>query len=161
MVSDDAVPFALLRPDAPALIPQSKGVEVSVCLVGKDDALVITTRTLDASPRPTYLLRSLAAEVSEEEAGRGLHTAFTDPSMIASVGVRAGTARVDLKNLATTAGTAPALAVAQVVCTLTSQPGIGLVSFTVDGVPAQVPLPDGSLIDGPVSRDDFKAWIAP
>jgi spore germination protein GerM len=47
------------------------------------------------------------------------------------------------------------LAVAQLVCTLTARPGVGPVSFTLEGAPVDVPTGDGSLTSGPVSRDDY------
>ena len=52
------------------------------------------------------------------------------------------------------------LALGQIVYTLTGQPGIGGVRFTVEGEPVTVPLSDGTLSDDPLSRDDFKA-LAP
>ena len=52
------------------------------------------------------------------------------------------------------------LALGQIVYTLTGQPGIGGVRFTVEGKEVTVPLSDGTLSDDPLSRDDFKA-IAP
>ncbi|HWJ97478.1 MAG TPA: GerMN domain-containing protein, partial [Acidimicrobiales bacterium] len=52
------------------------------------------------------------------------------------------------------------LALGQIVYTLTGQPGIGGVRFTVEGEDVTVPLTDGTLSDDPLSRDDFKA-IAP
>lgn len=159
-IADDAVPFGLLDPDAPALIPETEGVTVSVCLVG-DDLLVATSRILEGPVKPIDLLRSLSREVSDDEARFGLRTALTDPDTIGGVTVRAGTAHVDLERVPSAGGGTSAVAVGQIVCTLTNQPGIGLVTFTVGGRPVQVPRPDGSLSDGPVSRDDFEPLMAP
>lgn len=159
-IADDAVPFDLLDPDAPALIPETKGVTVSVCLVG-NDLLVATDRVLEGPVKPVDLLRSLGTEVSDDEARFGLRTALTDPDTIGDVTVRAGTAHVDLERVPSAGGGTSTIAVGQIVCTLTNQPGIGLVSFTVGGRPVQVPRADGSLSDGPVSRDDFDSLLAP
>ena len=49
----------------------------------------------------------------------------------------------------------PLATIAQLVCTLTQQRGVGAVRFTVDGVPFDVPIANGSLTEGPVSRDDY------
>lgn len=159
-VADDAVPFDLLSPDAPSLIRETTGVAVTVCLVG-NDLLVPVTRTLEGPVKPADLLRSLSQDVSDAEAQFGLRTALTDAAAIARVRVRAGTAQVDLERIPRAGGGTSTIAVAQIVCTLTSQPGIGLVAFRVDGAPVQVPRADGSLADGPVSRDDFEALIVP
>jgi spore germination protein GerM len=47
------------------------------------------------------------------------------------------------------------LALGQLVFTLTDQPGIGGVEFSLEGEPVDVPLADGTTQDGPVSRDDL------
>ena len=47
------------------------------------------------------------------------------------------------------------LALAQVVCTLTSLPGIGQVHFTRDGKAVDIPRADGSLTNRPVARADY------
>lgn len=159
-VADDAVPFDLLNPDALSLIPETTGVAVTVCLVG-NDLLAPVTRTLEGPVKPADLLRSLSQEVSDAEAQFGLRTALADATTIARVRVRAGTAHVDLERIPRAGGGTSTIAVAQIVCTLTGQPGIGLVAFRVDGAPVQVPRADGSLADGPVSRDDFETLIAP
>jgi hypothetical protein len=48
------------------------------------------------------------------------------------------------------------VAIAQIVCTLTSQPGIGQVAFTLDGEPVDVPKGDGSTTSAPVAADDYQ-----
>lgn len=37
----------------------------------------------------------------------------------------------------------------------TAQPGVGLVEFSIDGDPIDVPRADGSLTDSAVTRDDY------
>jgi spore germination protein GerM len=51
------------------------------------------------------------------------------------------------------------LAVAQVVCALTSQPGVGQVRFTLDGERIDVPREDGALTGSPVTREDYADLI--
>jgi spore germination protein GerM len=48
---------------------------------------------------------------------------------------------------------------AQVVCTLTAQPGIGQVAFTIGGQPASLPTGDGTLATGAVTREDYRALL--
>lgn len=152
--TDAEVPYGLLETDAPALIPPRGTEAVDLCLI-RDDRLVTTTRVVDEVPSPAELLRSLADDVSDDEATAGLRTAFPDAAIISGVTVRFGTAIVELTSPLAPTGSDPILPIAQIVCTLTSQPGIGLVTFTVGGAPVQVPTPAGSLADGPVSRDDY------
>jgi spore germination protein GerM len=47
------------------------------------------------------------------------------------------------------------LAVAQLVFTATSVPGIVKVQFTLGGRPVEVPAGDGTLTQGPLGRSDF------
>jgi spore germination protein GerM len=83
------------------------------------------------------------------------------PSLVRRVALRAGTAHADLQPaLSNLGGTEQLLAIAQLVCTLTHRPGVGLVSFTLDGAPVDVPRGDGSLTAGPVSRDDYADLLA-
>lgn len=51
------------------------------------------------------------------------------------------------------------LALGQLVFTLTEVPGVGRVVFRINGTELAVPLPDGRLAQGSVSRDDFAALV--
>ena len=100
--------------------------------------------------------------MTDDEAAAGLRTSIAGTDEIVSVQQTAGVATVDLADEASQRLTTDPLAtVAQLVCTLTRQPGIGLVRFTVSGVAAQVPLADGTLSNGPVSADDYLVLLAP
>lgn len=158
-VADDAVPFALLDDDAPALIPQAGGTSATLCLV-RGDRVVPVTRSLPGDPEPTDLVVSLADDVADIEASQGLRTALIS-TRVREVSVRGGTALVELTGLPEGGSQEPMLAVAQIVCTLTSQPGIGQVQFSVANAPVQVPRPDGSLADGTVTRDDYADVLGP
>ncbi|MFN0026930.1 MAG: GerMN domain-containing protein [Acidimicrobiales bacterium] len=78
------------------------------------------------------------------------------PDDVVEVTVQAGIATVELadsfRDLPTTE---QRLAVAQLVLTLTDQPGIGQVAFVVGDQPVPVPRADGTLAREKVSRDDF------
>jgi hypothetical protein len=151
---DDEVPFDLLDPQAPALVPSRTGSPYVVCLVG--DAVVRpTTRLLETGASEVAVVRSLAEEVSDAEASQGLHSALTSDVAIRSVTVHRGTAVVNFGAAPDLVGEDRIVAVAQIVCTLAYQPGISHVSFTVQGAPVQVPIEDGSLTSDPVSLDDF------
>jgi spore germination protein GerM len=67
-----------------------------------------------------------------------------------------GTAIVDLSRPFTAlSGSDQLLALAQIVFTLTSRPGIGQVQFTLGGAAIDIPRANGSLTPSPVSRDDY------
>jgi hypothetical protein len=156
---DGKVPFDLLDPEAPALVPSTDGSPYAVCLVG-DAVLRPIARRLETDVSEVAVVRSLVEEVSDAEAAQGLRTALTSDVAIRSVTVHRGTAIVDFEAAPDLVGEDRILAVAQIVCTLAYQPGIGQVSFTVQGAPVQVPIGDGSLTSDPVSLDDFAMMTA-
>ena len=81
---------------------------------------------------------------------------------IADVTLRGGTASVDFgPDAAQTLTPDPLSTIAQIVCTLTGQPGVGSVRFSVDGEAIDVPRADGSLTDAPVALDDYLDLVEP
>lgn len=159
---DEDVPFDLLEPNVPPLVPPpSSGdiVAVPLCFV-VGEGLVVIDATL---PRPSGLDDVVAALSRPPEGdARPLRTAIGEPAIVRDVELRAGIARVDLTAEVSSLGSGEQLhAVGQMVCTLTAQPGVGLVSFTLDGSPVDVPRADGSLTDRPVSRDDYAELLDP
>jgi hypothetical protein len=151
----DEVPFDLLDPDAPNVAPVSGGRTVSVCLL-RDDRLVVVERQLEADSEFRDVLVSLSA-TSEEEADAGFESAASGAEDIADVTTGGGVATVDFEATADQTLTPDPLAtIAQIVCTLTGQPGVGAVRFTVAGDSIDVPREDGSLTDAAVTRDDYR-----
>lgn len=53
------------------------------------------------------------------------------------------------------------LALGQLVWTVTEVPGVGRVVFRIDGTDLAVPLPNGQLAQGAVSRDDYLVLVFP
>lgn len=162
----DDVPFGLLDDEAPATSSTTstttragRGREVSVCFFF-GPRLVEVTRP---APADTTGLASVLAVVTAADEGAGgpeLSTALADETVVESVTVSGGVAEVDLGTLFADAGaTEQRRMVAQLVCTLTAQPGIGSVAFSLAGGPVEVPVGSGSLTDQPVSRDDYAELI--
>ena len=128
------------------------------------NSMVIRTQQNIVSPATaTQTLAILIAGPSAEAATTGLRSAVPK-FFIASVDVLRGVATIDagssfLKDL-------PAadqkLAIAQLVLTLTSRPGIGQVLFSVDGVAIAVPRGRGDLAAAgvAVTFDDYTNLIA-
>ena len=158
VVADDGdVPFGLLAPGststtAPADHPDP--AQVTLCLQ-RGDHLATVRHTL---PRDEADLAAIleSAPTANERAG-GLRSALFEDDLVEEVDVVVGVARVALgDSFATGTPTEQLFALAQMVCTLTAQRGIGQVSFTVGGAPVDVPRGDGSLSSSPVSRDDYR-----
>jgi len=151
------VPFGLLDRDAPPLVPTTVAGPVTepveLCFV-RDGRLAPLVRPLDAPVDAEDAVAALAVPPTDE--ADTVRTALADPQLIRDIAVVAGVARVDLRaSIAELGGDDQLLAVAQVVCTLTAQPGVGQVVFSLEGVPAEVPRGDGSVVSQPVSRDDY------
>jgi spore germination protein GerM len=159
VVDDDAVPFGLLAPEdrGPDAAQHASQTElVSLCYVD-GDALTTVPEEIETPVRLTDVIDALAVPPPDADSVR---TAVGDPPIVADVELRAGIARVDLRtDVSTLAGDDQLLGIAQIVCTLTGRPGIGLVSFTLEGSPVDVPTGDGSLTAEPLSRDDFAALL--
>lgn len=153
---DDSVPYRLLDRDVAPLLPPATDqnrARAALCFV-RDDKLAVIEADLD----PPADLNAVVDALIEppENAGVSLRTAVGPPTLVERVRLEAGVADVDLRAAITDlAGDEQLLAVAQLVCTLTNQRGVGSVSFTLDGAAIDVPRGDGSLTSAPVSRDDY------
>lgn len=158
-IADSAVPFALLDPQAPPLVPPAPGPSsepVALCFV-RDGRLVIVS---DELATPVDLRATLDALTTPPGDAGAVRTALPEPSIVHDVRLLGGIARVDLlPAVSTLPADEQLLAVAQIVCTLTSRPGVGQVSFTLEGAPLAVPKGDGSLVTSPVARDDYAGLL--
>lgn len=153
-IADESVPFSLLDPEAPAVTAEPEGRSFSICLLD-EDRLTPAERQLADDADLRDVVRSLG-KLGPEEAARGWQTALSSPDDVQAVKLQAGTVTVDLNEDAQQAITSDPLAtVAQIVCTLTAQPGVGRVEFSIDGTAIEVPRADGSLTDAAVTRDDY------
>lgn len=155
-VRDEAVPFALLDPQAPPIVPPASGPTsepVALCFV-REGRIVVVGDELAGPVDLRVLLDALASPPSE--AGPLLRTALTEPPIVRDVRLLGGIARVDLlSGVSNLPAEEQLLAIGQIVCTLTARPGVGQVSFTLEGAPLAVPKGDGSLVTSPVARDDY------
>jgi hypothetical protein len=161
-VHEDAdVPFGLLDEEAPALVPPDAAPDtegVSLCFVD-GQALSVVPLALEPTEDLARVIDALASP--PDGPSGGLQTAVgQEPSLVRDVQLVAGVAQVELAPAITgLSSDEQLLAVAQIVCTLTGQPGVGPVSFTLDGSSVDVPRADGSLTSEPVSRDDYAELI--
>ena len=107
---------------------------------------------------PAARLDALRAGPTSDEAAAGLGSALNEETSIRISRVTDGTATVDLPPaLAALVGSDQVLSLAQLVFTLTEDPAISEVIFTVDGEPVAAPVGNGALIGRAVGRGDFPA----
>lgn len=146
------VPFNLLEvPDAAE--PLASGQSVSVFLE-HEGGLVELDRAVDDDDLGS-VLDALAAGPTDDERVVGLSSALP-PGQVGEVSADRGVALVDLRDsFADLARADQVVAIAQIVFTLTGQPGIGRVSFTLEGESIELPRGDGALTTDALARDDF------
>lgn len=162
---EGAVPFDLLGtmpPGTDLASPAGGAIPVQVCLVGADGRVHPVSRTAPPGGELVDLIAILITGPTDTERSFGLTTAIVEPGTVDAVAVDAGVGTVDLDEDVTSIPTADQLiAVTQIVCTLTDQPGVGQVRFRVAGRPIAVPRGDGSSTTDAVSRADYEQLIAP
>jgi hypothetical protein len=168
---DEDVPFDLLAPSTTTTSTTSTTSTtlpevpldriIDICLV-QGDGIVPVERTLARRRTLAEVVEALRRGPTPDEIAGGYATALPGPEAVGPVALAGGTATVALGgSFAEAPAPAQLQAIAQLVCTLTGQPGIGRVQFTLDGQPVQAPLPDGSLAGGSVSRDDYASLLRP
>lgn len=156
---DDAVPGGLLDratpgSTTPGTIPS--GTEITVCLADRAGRLQEVTRSVAGDPTAASVVEVLAAPVSDAERAFGLSSNVASGRELVVSSVDGGVATVELTDDFTQRSSSEQLgAVAQVVCTLTAQPGIGQVHFELSRASVEVPRGDGSTTSDPVSRADY------
>lgn len=152
------VPFGLLDEDPTTTVVEA-GRATNIYLLTKD-RLVAVERSVPNSADLADLLGFVISGPTEVEQSLGITTAVP-AGTLSSVDTSRGIAEVDLaSSFGDIRSREQLLALGQIVYTLTGQPGIGGVRFTVEGKSVTVPLADGTLSTDPLSRDDFKA-LAP
>ena len=157
-IEPEDVPFGLLE-DEPTTTVVEAGKTATMYLLSAD-RLVAVDRSVPTDAGLDDLLGEVIAGPTEVEQGLGITTAVP-AGTIASVDTSRGVAEVDLTaSFGDVRSREQILALGQIVYTLTGQPGIGGVSFSLEGKPVKVPLADGTTSAEPLARDDFAA-LAP
>jgi hypothetical protein len=163
--ADDAVPFDLLdstTSSTASVVPGRPGtVATRICLVDPSDHIVAVARDMPPSFTLSDLVTAVGAGPTANERAGGWTTALSGQDLIDSTGLTGGVAEIGLtEQFTATPSTDQLKAIAQLVCTLTEQRGIGQIQFTVAGSSAEVPRGDGSATTDPVSRGDYAGLIA-
>lgn len=119
--------------------------------------LRLSPRAVSASDTATQAAAALAAAIAgptAAEVARGLSTEVP-PDLEASLVVEGGSATIELPAPTTIISSNVTVATAQLALAVLLVPGIERVTFTVGGVPAEVPLADGTVESGPLTLADF------
>jgi spore germination protein GerM len=154
-VDNDDVPFGLLTPRAGVADPATTGRPVLVYLLGAGDHLVPVERRIPRGAKLDAVTRVLGAGPTKDELALGLSSPLP-PRQVNKATTSRGVALVDLEaSFADLPSQDQSVGIAQLVFTLTGQPGIGRVSFTLAGQPVDVPRGDGALTTDPLVREDF------
>lgn len=168
-IPDAEVPYELsstestITPSSETTIPGSDTSTEAIDAYFISNSRVVKIVRLVAAPAgPEQALATLSALDTLDPALAGLRTAIPK-SFSATVSVERGVASVDSTRglLDTLSPLDQRLAVAQIVLTLTSRPGIGQVMFSVDGIPTGVPRGRGDLAGPlvPVTFDDYASLV--
>ncbi|MGY1822004.1 GerMN domain-containing protein [Geodermatophilus sp. SYSU D00079] len=162
------VPFGLTSPSAPpspTVAPEPQPDAGRVYLAAPDDRLVPRPREVTGPSlrdRLDDLLGALAAGPTTAERDLQLSTALPPDVQLAVTDLTDRTATIDLTGPAEPpAGSASRRAVAQLVLSATSVPGVDAVVLTLDGEPIDAPLPSGQLSSAPLTAADYAAYLAP
>lgn len=153
------VPFGLLDEPATEAPPTSQDTTADVYLVSSEEGLLAPV------PRPVGrggldgVVDALERGATSQEQDAGLRS-DVPANAVADVTLTGGVATVDLtEGFTDLDGASQRTAIAQIVYTLTARPGVGRVSFTLDGGPVEIPRGDGTLTSGSVSRDTYRELI--
>jgi hypothetical protein len=149
----------------PALAPREPGssaplTEVPVFLVQTEHLVEVVRRA--ALGDLAGVLGRLLAGPKEEEFAAGIRTAIGPRTELRSALLHGDTATVDLSAaFVEVGGQEQILAVAQIVLTATSLPGIRQVRFLLEGQAVDVPRADGTLTSETLRRRDHEGLLGP
>lgn len=163
-VDADAVPYNLLTPadqepeDSNAGPAHPRGEPVVFWLRG--DGRLTTAPVGATCDDPVAevvqdVLGALSASPSSEESGAGRTSAVPPSARLELVALEDGIAVVDLDPVALGDAERLPLAVGQLVLSVSSAPGVDGLRLVTSGESVDVPLPDGTLADRPVTADDY------
>lgn len=159
VVDPSLVPFDLLDSTTTTVPPSDEGQDAVVCLT-LDGLLRPVGRNRDGSGNLDTLLELVTSAPTRAESRQGLRSLVDEEDAVLAVRTTGEVARVDLGDqVAQLSADQQLLAVAQVTCTLTTQPDIDGVIFRLDGERIDVPIQGGALVDRPVTREDYAGLL--
>lgn len=167
-IAPEDVPYGLASPSptpAPTAPPVVKADTSRVHWFTAGDTLVPRVREVSGTSRRerlTDLLGQLAAGPTRGELDEQLSTALPPEVRLGVTRLEGDTATIDLDASAQAfSGVSGRRAVAQIVLTATSVPGVQAVQLELEGEPIEAPLPAGVLTAGPLTAQDYAAFTTP
>lgn len=170
-----ALPSGLIDPatptPTPSALPSPTPLETAspgepgIYLVDDETSLLVQfpreVRALSTEGMLNAILQALAAGPTSEELASGITTNIL-PGMTVAVADLSG----DLVTIDLTADQLPSIeqgtsAVAQIVLSATTVPGVNRVRLSVDGEVVVAPLTEGQVTDQPLTKEDYQSLIAP
>jgi len=162
------IPYRLAAPeptDSSDTTLQTDAAATVIYLVAPGDVLVPRGRDLPSEPmvdRLEALLRELAVGPSAPERADELSSKLPPEVMLDVSQVDGGIATIDIGGpVDAPSGSDSQIAVAQIVLTATSVPGVDEVLLTREGEPIEAPLPDGELTSSPLTADEYASYLTP
>lgn len=161
-----AVPFGLASPTtsgSPVPSPPAAADQPRIFLVASDDALLPIGRDVPGATvreRLAVLLADLAAGPTGRERDDHLATDLPPGVTLTVDDIQGTTATIAIAGSADApSGRQSRAAVAQIVLTATSLPGIDSVLLTRGGTAVDAPLPSGKLTDAPLTAADYASLL--
>ena len=156
-IPDHQVPFHLLSPTTSSTTttqPAAAYVSEPIYLA-RDTKIVVPAGLTD-------VLSALFAGPTASETSQGLTTALPASLKVLDTTTEGSRVTLDLSaDFGQITGEAETTAVAQLVLTATSQPGVTDVLFSIVGRPISVPTPSGVTTSQPVTAADYRPMVTP
>lgn len=149
------------RPSPVSHLPTPTSAELKVYFVDSSNRVVPVTRPNPVGGLATAITTLLAGPTSEENTA-GLSSAIPVGTTLTSVHQTGSTAALDFSDaLASVTGREQLLAFAQIVVTADSLPDVDRVQISIAGQEVNAPEPNGTLAQGPVTKNDYASLVGP
>ena len=163
-IAKSNVPSDLLSPASPtstSTVPPDVAVPELIFLAASTGTVAPVSRFITVNTTLnttlTELLGALLIGPTPTESAAGLESYLSGAKTNVTAKVAGGIATVDFTaNPIPLVGATQTLAIAQVVFTVTAQPGVTGVVFQIAGVPLDVPTASGATVSGPVDRTSYQ-----
>jgi len=154
------VPYHLLNPPTTTTTapggPPAVGVPEIIFLVAPSGHLVPATREVAVPASLTQVVGALLAGPTATESAAGVQSFLSRTGVQVTLAPAGGVATVSFTtDPIQVVGPDQTLAIAQVVYTVTQQPGVTGVTFAIAGKAIEVPTAAGAQVPGPVGRADY------
>lgn len=161
VVDRDELPAGLVAPASTTTTPAAEPTQIIQLFYVRDNRLEPTIDEVPVNPTLNEVLAALVSGPDDELARAGYRSAIGGPEVVRGVSLSAGVATVDLTSVYTQIPVGDQVfGLGEIVLTLTAQPGVGQVRFTLEGTAIEVPRADNTTAAA-VSRDDYTALLAP